>query len=257
MPVQLLHIYGPLGINAYGTMIALGVLLALTFLFKDKKCKQLIDEQKLSNGISFSILLGVLGGRLLWFFEKPYTTRPWTSFISLWNGGFSILGTILILALFIPLYLRLYKIPVLPVLDRIALYAPLVDAFGRIGCFFAGCCYGINTTLPWGVVYSNSSSFAPLFTKIHPTQLYSALLFFLLFTMLWKQKDQKYSPGFFSAFYLIGASFIRFVIDFLRGDRKLLISVLSFAQCIALCIMFVGLFLLVKINHAKSTSKSF
>jgi len=252
MSVQLLHIYGPIAINTYGTMIAIGTLVVISLLFKDKKCLQLVSEEVLANGISLAIIVGLFGGRLLWFLEQAPSTRSIITFFSVWYGGLSILGAVATLSIFIPLYFFYHNIPILAISDRIALYLPIAHFFGRLGCYFAGCCYGIATALPWGAVYHSQNYFAPYGIPIHPTQLYSAALQLFLFIFLWKIKDNKNPHGVLLGYYLVGSSFCRFIVDFLRADRTLVLGTMSSPQCIALFVMVAGFTLLLTAKYAKS-----
>lgn len=255
MPGEILHIYGPLSINAYGLMIAIGVSLAIFFLFRDKKCQALISEETLSNAIIGTIITGVLGGRLLWYAEQAAAIQSSIPFFALWQGGLSSLGAMIAVTLFVPLYLYFHGIPVLQLLDRVVLYFPLAPAFGRLGCFFAGCCYGMTTTLPWAITYYTEPSFAPLGIPLHPTQLYSAAVQFLLFLFLWKLKDKDFRPGTLVGIYLLSTASSRFVIDFLRANRRLVTGCLSFTQYVALGIMLMSALFLTAVWNANSFRK--
>ena len=113
-------------------------------------------------------------------------------------------------------------------------------AVGRIGCFFGGCCYGLPTDLPVGVVFPEGSppyaAYGPL--PLHPTQLYEAafllLVFFLLMTMPPK-------GAFFRYLILYGAG--RFLIEFLRADDRGILPCFSLftpAQTISLVLILIG-----------------
>lgn len=118
-----------------------------------------------------------------------------------------------------------HGIPLLAVTDRFAIYAPLAQACGRIGCFIAGCCYGTICDQSWAVMYTDHNVFAPLYIRLHPTQLYSACTLFILFIFLYcfAQKWQL-KTGQLTFLYLMLAALERFVIDFWRGDRAFFIT---------------------------------
>lgn len=217
----------------------------------------LISEAVFSQMLSLSILFGIIGGRILWFLEQPSCTQTLTSFLSLWNGGLSILGTIIALIFFIPLYLYLHAIQILPTLNCMAPYFPLVQCFGRLGCFFTGCCYGISTTVPWAITYSNPDVFAPLNVPLHPTQLYEAFSYFVLFFLLLKNKSLKNPLKNVFGWYLVGISLIRFFVDFLRADHTLLVYIFSPTQCIAFVLIIVGTFFIMTKDYADCKPKSF
>jgi phosphatidylglycerol:prolipoprotein diacylglycerol transferase len=94
---------------------------------------------------------------------------------------------------------------------------PLIHAFGRIGCFCAGCCYGIPYEGTCHVVFEKSQV-APLGISLFPVQLVESginiLLFILLEIIVRKTKDIRISL----ATYMLGYGIMRFCLEFLRGD---------------------------------------
>ena len=104
------------------------------------------------------------------------------------------------------------KVKFWSIMDLTGLCVPLALAFGRVGCFLNGCCYGKPTTMPWGVTFPTA---APLVAR-HPTQLYELILDLALFGFLWWKKDDFARDG--TAFWLfaLGYGVIRFSMEFLR-----------------------------------------
>jgi phosphatidylglycerol:prolipoprotein diacylglycerol transferase len=106
-------------------------------------------------------------------------------------------------------------------MDAICAQAPFLDMFGRIGCFFAGCCFG----LPWdgllAVSYDASISTEIAGVSLFPVQLVFALSFSALWWLLVSiyLKLKKAPEGLIFGLYLFFASLIRFILDFWRGDR--------------------------------------
>lgn len=242
MSSAILHIYGPLTIHAYGVAITVGLTTFLFCLHKDKRLNTLINFDLFNNVVTLGILAGIIGGRLL------YVISEWGYLTLLeacmpWVGGFSILGTIIAITATIPLYLAYLNIPILPLLDLVALYAPLMQSISRIGCFFAGCCYGQPSSAFWAITYKNES-IAPCFISLHPTQLYSSIILLVIFLILYYRLQYYCSkPGQLISFYLIGISLERFIVDFWRADRvfadSTLFQILSIHQWIA-CGIVIG-----------------
>lgn len=238
----LISLYGPFNIYSYSTAIALGMALFFYFAHKHPLRKTHITTTDFVNLVVESALVAILGGRLLHVLSEYnyYYTHP-TLIPALWNGGLSVLGSVIAVLIYVPYYTRKHAINLLPILDLAALYAPLLQAVARVGCFLAGCCYGKATCLPWGIVYTHAQAFAPLQVKVHPTQLYSSLVFLIILVIMHQiSKNVKLNPGQLAALYLMLASCERLGLDFLRGDR-VLVSFLSFHQYIALGLFFVGL----------------
>ena len=89
----------------------------------------------------------------------------------------------------------------------------LAHGFGRIGCFFAGCCGGVETNMWFGVVFPGHTE------KVVPTQLFEAIFLFLIsaaMILLYFRLHFKYNM----AVYLIGYGYCRLIIEFFRNDER-------------------------------------
>jgi phosphatidylglycerol:prolipoprotein diacylglycerol transferase len=252
MQRELLHIYGPFSIYSYGLAIATGLVLIIWLVQKHPQFTRLNLQNHLSSIISVGIFSGLLGGRLLYTLSEADGAQSLTDFFAYWNGGFSILGCILAVTITLPIWLYYCRIPVLPFLDLLAIFAPLLQGISRIGCFCAGCCYGLPTQIPWAVMYTDPHSSAPLGVYIHPTQLYSTVILVSIFAFFYCiVQYQPLRQGQLTSFYLICASLERFVVDFWRADRTffdnntyaffsinqwIALSIIASASC--LCIYF-------------------
>jgi len=249
---ELLHIYGPFGIQAYGLFIMLAIITTVWFIRKDKRFTQLNLEPVYLNIIFVSILAGCFGGRLLEIVSEPDTYPHWYDWFALWQGGFSILGSILGIISIVPIYLKSINIPVLPTYDLVAIYAPLLQAIARLGCFTAGCCYGISTHNFLSVIYTNYKSFAPHGIAIHPTQLYSSAILFIIFLFMYfiGQKVFKKTGQLFIT-YLIFVALERFITDFWRAERIMITHSLSFHQLVALSIITSGILFSISLSRIR------
>jgi phosphatidylglycerol:prolipoprotein diacylglycerol transferase len=138
----------------------------------------------------------------------------------------------------------------------------LAHAIGRIGCFMAGCCFGVPTDSFLGVVfpYGHAHETFPD-TKIFPTQLFESLFLFGLFVALnYLKRFRTYELE----VYLIGYGIWRILIEFIRGDdRGSLITLFQTeynvfptpSQYISLLMVFAGFYLLKKrLNRIKDSS---
>jgi len=225
MPRELLHIYGPISINAYGTTIAVALLIFLWLIKQHPTRKSLFAHVDLTQALIVGVLLGIAGGRTLYVLSNLNTIHGLMDIIDFWNGGFSVLGAVLAILFGLPLYLRAHEIPVLPFFDLIAIHAPLLQSISRLGCFFAGCCYGRPTVLSWGVLYRGADTFAPYGVCLHPTQIYSSLILLLIFCVMYFFAQYRLKkPGQLTALYLLLISGERFLVDFWRDDQEYLSS---------------------------------
>ncbi|MCM8772953.1 MAG: prolipoprotein diacylglyceryl transferase [Candidatus Omnitrophica bacterium] len=217
----------------YGVFVALGVFISAYFFQKD--CLKEGYNEKLISEVIFGIILtGIVGARLLHILVniRYYILYPF-EIIKIRNGGLAIEGAVIFSLFFILLYTKTKQISTLKLLDIISIYVPLGQSIGRIGCFLNGCCYGKKTDFFLGIKFPFTE------IKVHPTQLYYSFFNCLLFIFLYKlSKKLKKGSGFIFSIYLIGFSFIRYFIDFLRGDLKKTSLNLYPTQTIAILIFF-------------------
>jgi phosphatidylglycerol:prolipoprotein diacylglycerol transferase len=235
---QLFNIYGPFGIQYYGLFIALGIITAIILIRRNKKFKQLHLENKYLDIMMVAIIAGCIGGRLLEVISEPQLYPHWYDWFALWQGGFSILGSIIGIITIVPLYLKKIHVPIIPLFDLVAIYAPLCQSIARLGCFTAGCCYGVATHSIFAVIYTNPHTLAQCNTPIHPTQLYSSAILFGIFLFMYFVAQHKFTKnGQLFTIYLTCAALERFCVDFWRADRIMIGEYLSFHQIVALCII--------------------
>jgi phosphatidylglycerol:prolipoprotein diacylglycerol transferase len=127
------------------------------------------------------------------------------------------------------LLVKRYKLPFWKTADAFAPGLALGQAFGRQGCFSAGCCWGKPTDLPWGVHFTplgHEYTGVPvvyadgLDAHLHPTQLYESFLMLAVFGLLYYLHRHKKFDGQILILYGILYSIIRFSIEFLRDDPR-------------------------------------
>lgn len=243
---RLFQIYGPLWINSYGLFIAIGFLIFSYLTYRHPLRRKLISNDCFINTLLIGLLAGIIGGRLLFVLisVEVFAHNLW-EILYPWIGGFSVIGSILGVIIVVPVYLRMHQVQILPFFDVVGLYAPILQAISRIGCFFAGCCYGLSAPegFPFAVTFTHPDSLAPLNISLHPTQLYYTFFSLLLFVLLWGISKRCFPiPGTLFFVYLIGESFVRFFSEFWRADCQPLshplLQFVSAYQVWALLIMF-------------------
>jgi len=214
---------GPLTIHTYGFMMALGVALGLWFLFVQAK-KQELPASKLIDVAFYTIIVALLGAKLILFFgDLSYYLENPKQLFSLARSGGVFQGGLAFGFFFALWLLRRNKIPAWKTADIIGPALALGHGFGRLGCFSAGCCYGTECTVPWGVTFQNEYAHnltgIPLHISLHPTQLYEAFLNFSSFLILFIILRKKSFNGQVISFYIINYSIIRYFVEFFRGDH--------------------------------------
>lgn len=227
----------------YGVFVTMGVFISV-WLFQKDAIKEGYSEKVISEIFFGTVLSGIIGARFLHILVNIhyYVLHP-LEIIKIRNGGLAVEGAIIFSLVFLVLYSKIKKISTFKVLDEVAIFVPLGQAIGRIGCFLNGCCYGKETNFFLGI------KFPFLEKKVHPTQLYYSFSYILLFFLLYKlSKKLKKGEGFIFSIYLIAFAIIRYFIDFLRGDLKKTIWELYPTQIIAILIfLFTGIFIILKI----------
>ena len=126
-------------------------------------------------------------------------------------------------------------------LNIFAFVIPYIHAWGRVGCFCAGCCYGIHYEGPLAVHYSNPVSDVACGPGIFPVQILEALLLFAFaFSVLVLLLQKKELP--FFPIYLLYYSVVRFALEYLRDDSgRGFIGPLSVSQLISIFVFIISL----------------
>lgn len=219
MQRELCHLWGPFSIYSYGVAMALAVGVFTWACLKHPWRKKLISEDQFIQVVMLSLVIGLAGARILFLINSYDQLESAAEIFTLWNGGLSILGSIIAIVLILPWYLRKINVPILPLLDLAALNAPLIHVIARLGCFMAGCCYGKPSNLPWSITYTDPLSHAPQNISLHPTQLYASILMLFIFAFFYFYLQKKVkAPGQMLMAYLMAEGAVRFSMDYLRDD---------------------------------------
>lgn len=145
------------------------------------------------------------------------------------------------------LYLKVTKQSLGDFSDLAALVAPMFHAFGRIGCFLGGCCYGIECD--FGFVYENALVESANSVRRFPVQLVESGFEFLLFALILFMFIKGIQKHRLFLWYLFVYSIGRFILEFFRGDEyRGFVGFLSTSQFISVFIFAVSLILLIRTN---------
>ena len=235
----------------YGFMIAIGAILGMLYTQYEGKKQLDISSETVQQFVFYVILAAIIGGKLFIIFEDPerYARDP-SQLISNFNQGFVFYGSLLVAIPVMLIFFKVKKIPVLPMLDIIAVTAVIVHGCGRIGCFMAGCCHGTPTDHVWGVTFTDPSCQAdPLNTPLHPTQLYSFFMLVIILVILLQMGRHKKFDGQLFLSYLILYAVGRSIIEIFRGDLSrgfVIDGILSNSQFISLLIIIAVLIIYIR-----------
>ncbi len=257
---------GGFQLHAYGLMLAIGFVLCYVLA---RRLARLTgrDPGEVDTLIMVAAVCGILGARLVYvlqFWHEPqgqaglsFAEAPMQVF-QLWQGGLVYYGGFIAASLGILAYglMRRRREPVRALLDYCVVFVPLGQAFGRVGCFFHGCCYGGRTDAPLGVCFPAGSPawqgqvgaglispYAAHALPVWPTQLIEAAGCALLFGALWwVYKRRRGCLGLCCGLYAMAYGALRFVGECLRDDpRGELLFGLTFSQNVSLALLALGL----------------
>ncbi len=222
-------------IYSYGTTLALAFIVGFFFTLKEGKRYKLSIDAVLDLTIVVSI--GALIGARIGYLFLEIGTRN----ISLWTffntreGGLSFHGGLIGGFLGGILFCRLYKRSLWEIADLVTPCIPLGYSIVRIGCLLNGCCYGYPSKAPWAFACSSVDNL-----HRHPTQLYSFVLSFLLFLIIWKVRNSRPFDGYLFLLYIGLYSITRFFVEFFRESQLLFgwMKVAQFASVILSMISF-------------------
>jgi phosphatidylglycerol:prolipoprotein diacylglycerol transferase len=200
------------------------------------------------------ILSAIIGSRALHVLVNYnlFRENPLKMF-KIWEGGLVFYGGLLLAIIVSFGYVRWRRLPAWKIADLFSPSIALGLFFGRLGCFFAGCCYGKETHLPWGVLFTDPNSLARLNVSLHPTQVYEALGSLAIFFFLnWKRQKKTFDGEIFWLFLLLYSA-IRFFFEYLRDDPRgfLFKGLFSTSQGIGVCLAIASFFMLFYLERKK------
>lgn len=261
---------GSFSLKSFGLMCACGFAAGWFFMKKFSMPIAGVDREALPELLSVIMLGGVFGARAAYVMEHwtaEFSGRPLADVLRFDRGGLMFYGGLVLAVLFLAGYSLLRKKSFLSLVDLAAIALPLGHAFGRIGCFLNGCCFGKTSASvisvsyprashPWhcqlkeGLIGAESASSLPVL----PSQLIEAGLNICLFAVLLKFASGKKRPaGFLAGVYLVSYGLIRFYTETLRSDDRLMVGRMTIAQTICLAVIPLGALLLL---YARRRPKS-
>lgn len=237
-------------VTMYGLMIILGLVIGITIMVLRSRKYSIKAEDALFAAFFGCIGLFV-GAKVLFLIisipeliqhRRIIAANPSLLYHFLMSG-YIFYGGLLGAILAIYLYCKKYRINNLQMLDLAAPSIPIIHGFGRVGCFFAGCCYGIHYNGPGHVIFEKSIA-APNNVALLPVQLMESGINFLAGTLLLIYAIPLRRPGKIIGLYITYYAILRFAMEFFRGDivRGLFFGI-STSQWISLLLLPIGLWL--------------
>lgn len=220
---------GQLSIRWYGLLFASaflsGYIVFSRFLITERLNSEMLDQ------LLIYVAVGtVLGARLghCFFYEPDYFLKNPLEILKIWKGGLASHGAAIGILLSLWLYIRKYKLSFLWLIDRIVIVVALGGAFIRLGNLFNSEIYGLPTNLPFGFEFvrdrlydSNTGELLPTVAR-HPTQLYEAISYLIIFSILltfYRKKHLVVRDGYIFGVFMILLFSARFFIEFVKNDQ--------------------------------------
>ena len=207
-------------IPLYGLLFYAGIAVAaaLAFLFcKKDKSLPLFD---LACSATYAMIGAMIGAKVLFVAVSiDQIIEYQLSLVDVIKGGFVFYGGFIGGFAGLLIYCKQFKMRLSQFADIYATVIPLGHAIGRVGCYFAGCCYGMPYDGPLHVVYHETVGMTPLETPLFPVQLLEAACLLVLFAILavvFLRGHKGKTPWLYCIFYGV----IRFVVEFFRGDGE-------------------------------------
>ena len=241
---------GFLHLKTYGACMATGFLLCWMLVEK------LSGRKDLSNLLLSLMIGGVAGSRIAYVIEhwqSEFAAHP-AQIIRVDQGGLMFYGGFILSFVVFFVWCFIKKESPLKLADLLAAVIPLGHAFGRIGCFFYGCCYGRDSDAWCAVTFPVGSpcwfEHGHKLVSVLPTQLFEAAALLVLFgalMLVWfrfkhggTEARSELGDGLILGLYLIGYAVIRFFIEILRGDPRAAVGPFSISQTISIGMLILG-----------------
>ena len=238
---------GFLHLKTYGACMATGFLLCWMLI------ERLSGRKDLSNLLLALMIGGVAGSRIAYVIEhwqSEFAANP-AAIIRVDQGGLMFYGGFILSFVIFFAWCFVKKENQLKLADLLAAVIPLGHAFGRIGCFFYGCCYGRDSNAWCAVTFPMGSpswyEHGRRMVSVLPTQLFEAAALLVLFGgLMWAWRGRKTGDGrqrgdgLITGLYLCGYAVIRFGIEILRGDPRAAVGPFSISQAISIGMLIIG-----------------
>jgi phosphatidylglycerol:prolipoprotein diacylglycerol transferase len=239
---------GSQAVHLFNVFVMIGLIAGVLHL-EGRMARVFFEENKLLAiriFIPVVLLLGFCGAILFDTWAMTGSFIPGRAIGLTFYGGL-LLGLVLVIV-----FSKIFHFDAIKLLNLFTPPVVLGHAFGRIGCFFAGCCYGRTTNFLTGISFPEHSIPHAQFGShpIHPTQLYESGFLFIFFGLTYTFKHKSVFPV-----YLLCYGLFRFLIEYLRADERGELAFfpwISPSQFISLMMVLIGGIIYLKNEKAQS-----
>lgn len=247
---------GPATVYTYGVLLAAAYLFGLKLAMIRARARGLDQARVLDLGI-YIIISALVGAKLLMVIVdfRTFVADP-SELVTLVRSGGVFYGGLITAVAVALWYIRRIGLPLWTTCDVFAPGIALGHVIGRMGCFFAGCCWGKPTDVPWAITFTNPYAAAnvgtPLNVPLHPTQLYEAgAEAIILGLLLASERQGRPYPGRTFWLYMLLYAITRFIIEFYRNDPRGAVLMFSTSQFISLVLAPLSIVMLVVLSRGQ------
>jgi prolipoprotein diacylglyceryl transferase len=246
-----------LTIRYYGVLFAASFFFGYLIMQKIFKNEGLSTEllDKLTMYMAIGTVVGARLGHCLFYQPDYYLSNPW-EILKIWHGGLASHGAAIGILIALYYFSKKNKKPYLWILDRIVIVVALAGFFIRMGNLMNSEIYGIETSLPWGFIFVRDGQTIPK----HPTQIYEALSYLLIFVLLYSiynKKGKNVKQGLIFSLFLILLFTVRFFIEFIKEDQVGFEQGMSLnmGQWLSIPFVLIGFYLLNRSRKQQAVNK--
>ncbi|MDE6135964.1 MAG: prolipoprotein diacylglyceryl transferase [Muribaculaceae bacterium] len=245
----------PVTIRWYGLMFAIGFWIGFNIVARMFR-REGAPEKWMGSLLIYVAVATVVGARLghVFFYQWDYYSQHPLKILATWEGGLASHGGAIGIIIAILLYSRFVtRRSPLWTFDRLTVAIALVGGLIRIGNLMNSEIFGHATTLPWGFMFPRSQEWHVFYEGVacHPTQLYEALAYFIIFgLMMWMywRRNAGERPGLLFGTFLTGVFGFRFFVEFIKNPQVAFEAnmTLDMGQWLSIPFVLLGVFLIVR-----------
>ncbi len=246
---EFLHISDTFILRFYGVFWSLGLILGyllLQFFSKTEQYPSVVAD-KIALYATVGVIIGARLGHCLIYDFSYYFSHP-LEFFAFWEGGLASHGGGVGVLLALALLSRKLRIPFLWIMDRIAIPIAFIATMIRLGNLMNSEIYGVETNVPWGFIFTRFGETLPH----HPTQIYEAtgyfLVFLVLFGLYYRRPVIRNYRGLLFSIFLITMFSVRFLVEFIKNPQSAyeVGMLLNMGQILSIPFLLYGVYLLVR-----------
>ena len=185
----------------YGIIILISMIISLFYIYRMLK-KENIKDKNIYLYILLYGLFAIVFGKLYTIVTSGFKYNILNAGLSSYGGLLGVLIACIVFELILPTNKKIIKYTIMSL--------PLTYGIGKIGCFIAGCCYGIPYNGIFNVVYKDDLNIGQF-----PIQIVETIVFIIIFIICNKLKNNK------NIIYItiLISTIAKFLLDFLRYEH--------------------------------------